>query len=123
MQAPLRRCLPLTAAVAMLGVFVPLAQAQTYATQPVSVAFSAPVDLLAQVRARLVDGGIEVIAKDPSGKNLAVGKLSIIDNQIDRVSGTIRLKATFDNAKADLSSGQFVNVQVLGYETTGEVLP
>ena len=44
---------------------------------------------------------------------LARGKLTVIDNQIDTATGTLRLKATFENADERLWPGQFVNVRLV----------
>ena len=44
--------------------------------------------------------------------DLATGKLSVIDNQINSTTGTINYKATFDNTEEVLWPGQFVNVRV-----------
>jgi multidrug efflux system membrane fusion protein len=92
---------------------------QLYAT---FVVFSLPADSIPQIHARLKDGAIEVAAQDSDGKDLAVGNLSVIDNQIDRASGTIRFKASFDNTNAVLRRGQFVNIRVLEYKAIGEVV-
>jgi multidrug efflux system membrane fusion protein len=80
--------------------------------QPIFVDFSLPADSLAQVRAKSKDGEIEVTAQDPDGRDLAVGKLSVIDNAINPATGTINYKATFENADETLWPGQFVNVRV-----------
>jgi multidrug efflux pump subunit AcrA (membrane-fusion protein) len=89
----------------------------------ISVIFSLPADAIPRIRASLKDGGIEVTARDSNGRELGVGKLSLIDNQINRANGTIRFEATFDNTNEGLRPGQLVNVGVLGYEAIGEVLP
>lgn len=80
--------------------------------QPIFVDFSLPADSLAQIRAQSKDGDIEVTARDSGGRNLAVGKLTVVDNQINPATGTINYKATFDNADEALWPGQFVNVDV-----------
>jgi multidrug efflux system membrane fusion protein len=80
--------------------------------QPIFVDFALPADSLAQVRAKSKEGEIEVTAQDPSGVDLAVGKLSVIDNQINPATGTIHYKATFANTDEVLWPGQFVNVLV-----------
>jgi membrane fusion protein, multidrug efflux system len=41
------------------------------------------------------------------------GELSAVDNQIDEATGTIKLKAVFQNQQLDLWPGQFVNVRLL----------
>jgi multidrug efflux system membrane fusion protein len=51
---------------------------------------------------------------DRSGGNvLAQGKLSTLDNQIDTATGTVRLRALFDNPGEELFPNQFVNVRML----------
>jgi membrane fusion protein, multidrug efflux system len=44
---------------------------------------------------------------------LGEGRLSVIDNQIDTTTGTIKLKATFPNTDLHLWPGQFVNARLL----------
>src|SRR5450432_3798394 len=89
----------------------------------IRVMFSLPADTIPQIRARLQDGGIEVSARDSNGRDLGIGKLTVIDNQINRADGTLRFMATFDNTIDGLRSGQSVNVGVLGYRAIGEVVP
>jgi multidrug efflux system membrane fusion protein len=45
-------------------------------------------------------------------RKLADGRLETVDNQIDTATGTIRLRATFDNADEQLFPNQFVNVRL-----------
>ena len=47
------------------------------------------------------------------GAELDEGTLTLIDNQIDQATGTVKLKATFDNARNTLWPGQYVNARVL----------
>jgi multidrug efflux system membrane fusion protein len=82
-------------------------------TRPISVAFALPAASLADVRARLRQGEVKVIAEDPDGHELATGKLAVIDNQINATTATIAYKASFDNADEALWPGQFVNVRLL----------
>ena len=56
---------------------------------------------------------LEVEVDDRSNKLLAKGKLITIDNQIDTVTGTVKLRAEFDNAKGMLFPNQFVNTRLL----------
>jgi multidrug efflux system membrane fusion protein len=79
---------------------------------PIFVDFALPADSLPQIRPRLKEGDIEVTAQDPQGHDLATGKLSVIDNQINVATGTINYKAIFDNTDEALWPGQFVNVRV-----------
>jgi membrane fusion protein, multidrug efflux system len=80
---------------------------------PIFVAFSVPEQRLAAIRAAQSGHGLDVvalIAGDP--EPVSEGRLTFIDNQVDRESGTIRLKATFANGKGRLWPGQFVNVRM-----------
>lgn len=79
---------------------------------PIFVDFALPADSLPRIRAGLKKGDVEVTAQDPAGADLATGKLSVIDNQINSTTGTINYKAVFDNAEEVLWPGQFVNVRV-----------
>jgi multidrug efflux system membrane fusion protein len=79
---------------------------------PIFVTFALPSDSLLRIRAGLKKGDVEVSAHDPSGRELAVGKLAVIDNQINAATGTINYKAEFDNAEELLWPGQFVNVRI-----------
>jgi len=79
---------------------------------PIFVTFALPSDSLPRIRAGLKKGDVEVAAQDPGGRELAVGKLAVIDNQINAATGTINYKAEFDNAEEVLWPGQFVNIRV-----------
>ena len=83
--------------------------------KPISVIFTLPEDNLAAVMKRMGAGAtLAVTAFDRSGKTkLAVGTLSTIDNQIDTSTGTVKLRAQFDNNDEELFPNQFVNVQLL----------
>jgi len=79
---------------------------------PVYVQFSIPEALLTALRAR---GGAGVpVAASPQGGGapIATGKLTFIDNAVDRTTGTIGLKALFPNQDRALWPGQFVTVAV-----------
>jgi multidrug efflux system membrane fusion protein len=80
--------------------------------RPIFVVFSLPADSLAQLRAKVKIGEVEVAAQDRSSQDLAHGTLTVIDNQINATTGTINYKATFANADESLWPGQFVNVRV-----------
>jgi multidrug efflux system membrane fusion protein len=82
---------------------------------PISVLFTIPEDALPQVRKRLASGAaLEVRAFDRAQKaELGVGRLATTDNQIDTTTGTIRLRATFENRDEALFPNQFVNVRLL----------
>jgi len=81
--------------------------------QPVSVVFTLPEQQLQTIRTEFEKGTLQVVAvgRDNSTR-LAEGTLSVIDNQIDPTTGTIRLKATFANEDLKLWPGQFINVRL-----------
>jgi len=81
--------------------------------KPIFVALTVPQDVNDQVRINQAAGALVVVAYSSSDAELARGVLSVIDNQIDTATGTLRLKATFENADERLWPGQFVNVRVL----------
>jgi len=82
--------------------------------QPISVIFSLPEDALGEVGDALSRGPVVAIALSRNRREeLDHGTVALIDNQIDQTTGTIRVKATFPNAKRKLWPGEFVNVQVL----------
>jgi multidrug efflux system membrane fusion protein len=80
---------------------------------PISVVFTLPETQLTAVRQAQREGEVPVIAYDQDGKNaIAKGKLAFIDNQVDQGSGTIRLKAIFENEDEALWPGQYTPVRV-----------
>ena len=82
---------------------------------PIAVVFTLPEDQLRTVLPRIRSGArLPVDAFDRSGATrLASGVVMTVDNQIDQTTGTVRLKAVFDNHDHALFPSQFVNVQVL----------
>ncbi len=83
--------------------------------QPMSVLFTVPEDSLSNILQRLRDGQkLAVDAFDRSVTNkIATGTLSNADNEIDTTTGTLKLRANFDNSKFELFPNQFVNVRLL----------
>ena len=81
---------------------------------PISLVFTIPEDQLQQVAQRMKQGTLEVDAysRDDQQK-LATGTLLTINNQIDQTTGTVQLKATFDNPDNALWPNQFVNAHLL----------
>ena len=65
--------------------------------QPISVIFAEPQEYVSRINEELASGSPEVTVMDAEGHKLATGRLSISDNQVDLATGTIRLKADFDN--------------------------
>jgi multidrug efflux system membrane fusion protein len=83
--------------------------------QPITVIFTMPEDSLAQVQARMrMMHTLPTDAWDRAQTaKLATGKLTSIDNQIDTTTGTVKLRATFDNRNGALFPNQFVNTRLL----------
>jgi multidrug efflux system membrane fusion protein len=83
--------------------------------QPITVVFALPEDNLPRIVQKLRDKSVvPVDAYDRQQKiKLASGTLLTVDNQIDTTTGTVKLKAQFDNADGALFPNQFVNVRML----------
>ena len=81
---------------------------------PISVLFTLPEDQLPAVMKRLAAGAeLSVTAFDRADTlKLAEGKLTAVDNQINTSTGTVKLRAQFDNADSTLFANQFVNIQI-----------
>jgi membrane fusion protein, multidrug efflux system len=83
--------------------------------QPITVIFSIPEDNVSAVMKRLHAGAsLTVEAYDrTNATKIADGKLLTVDNSIDVTTGTIKLRAVFDNVDDSLFPNQFVNIQLL----------
>jgi multidrug efflux system membrane fusion protein len=82
--------------------------------EPIAVIFTAPEDQLPYISEAQKVAPLKVIAITTDGKKpLADGKLAVINNQVDTTSGTIRLKAVFDNKSHTLWPGQSVSTRLL----------
>lgn len=82
--------------------------------KPIFVNFTVPQDYAEAIRHNQQAGALSVLAYASDDKTLlAEGKLSLIDNQIDVATGTIRLKASFANTDERLWPGEFVNVRLV----------
>ena len=82
--------------------------------EPISVIFTAPEEQLPYISEAQKVAPLKTIAITTDGKKpLAEGKLSVINNQVDTSSGTIRLKAVFDNKNHVLWPGQSVSTRLL----------
>ncbi len=92
---------------------------------PIYVTFAVPEGELAKVNRARAAGPVRVDAALPSDEAHPVsGVLSFVDNSVDSTTGTIRLKATFDNPERRLWPGQFVKVTVTtGVEPNALVVP
>ncbi|SDS40127.1 efflux RND transporter periplasmic adaptor subunit [Bradyrhizobium canariense] len=82
--------------------------------EPIAVIFTAPEEQLPYIIEAQAIQPLKVIAITTDGKKpLADGKLAVINNQVDTTSGTIRLKAVFDNKNHVLWPGQSVSTRLL----------
>src|SRR5437870_3465371 len=82
--------------------------------EPIAVIFTAPEDQLPDIKGALATAPPKTIALSTDGKRvLSTGTLALINNQVDTTSGTIRLKAVFDNKDHALWPGQSVSTRLL----------
>ena len=83
--------------------------------QPITVVFTLAEDHLSDVLEQTRKGArldVDAYDRDQSTK-LASGKLIALDNQIDTTTGTLKLRAQFDNSKNTLFPNEFVNTRLL----------
>ncbi len=92
--------------------------------QPISVLFYIPEDNVSALMKKVNQGvTIRVEAYDRGNTvKLADGKLATVDNQIDTTTGTVKLRALFDNADSALFPNQFVNISLLEDLLQGELI-
>jgi multidrug efflux system membrane fusion protein len=89
--------------------------------QPVYVSFGVPEGHLATIRQRT--NQLVAYASVPGDtRDAAIGKVSFLNNMVDRTTGTIQLKATFPNAGTHLWPGQFVEVRLRLEDRAGAVM-
>jgi len=82
--------------------------------QPISVQFNLPQQDLLRVNDAFAKGALPVDAlRSDNNAVIQSGKLTVVDNQVDSTTGTVRLKAEFPNEKTQLWPGEFVNVRLL----------
>ncbi|MFZ3228097.1 MAG: efflux RND transporter periplasmic adaptor subunit [Xanthobacteraceae bacterium] len=82
--------------------------------KPCTVIFTLPQGDLGPVREAMLHGTVSVLAFDQENKKqLAEGKLLLINNQIDQNTSTIQLKAEFPNQDELLWPGEFVHIHIL----------
>ena len=79
---------------------------------PIAVAFTVPEKELAGLQQALAAGPVEVAVAAQAGGAPHKGRVTFVDNTVDPVSGTIRLKAEFANRDARLWPGMYVNVEL-----------
>ena len=77
---------------------------------PIYVSFAVPQQNLTAIKQYSAAGPVTVRATAPGAAKPAVGRLTFVNNTVDPTTGTIQLKATFDNAENVLWPGQYVDV-------------
>jgi len=91
---------------------------------PISAIFTISEDQLQVVLKKMAAGQtleVDAYSRDAKTK-LAQGSLTTLDNQIDPATGTLKLRATFENPKGTLFPNQFVNARLLVEEKRGVTL-
>jgi multidrug efflux system membrane fusion protein len=92
--------------------------------QPISAVFTAPQEYVDRINQELAQGPLPVTVTNADGAKLAVGKLTISDNQVDVTTGTIRLKAEFENKDNALWPGLAVTTELqLGLDKNVLLVP
>jgi len=82
--------------------------------EPISVIFTAPEEQLQDINRALAAGPLPVIALSTDGRRkLSEGTLTVVNNQVDAATGTVRLKATFANQDHALWPGLSVATRML----------
>ncbi|MBN9062280.1 MAG: efflux RND transporter periplasmic adaptor subunit [Rhizobiales bacterium] len=79
---------------------------------PIYVAFSIPQRMLPELREAIVAGGARVVATPQGIAKDAVGKIALLDNAVDTATGTIVVRAMFENADELLWPGSLANVRI-----------
>jgi membrane fusion protein, multidrug efflux system len=80
--------------------------------EPIYVSFSIPEQQLAELKQYSNTKSLKVDAAPQGSTKHFQGRLTFIDNSVDLTTGTIKLKATFDNAAHALWPGQFADVNL-----------
>jgi len=93
--------------------------------QPIAVVFTLPENDLLAVNQALAAGAVHVVALERDGTSeLDRGTITVVDNEIDQTTGTIRIKATFANQHQRLWAGEFVKVRArLGTDSHALTIP
>src|SRR5271167_2034979 len=92
--------------------------------QPITVVFAEPQEFVPRINQELAAGAPPVTVMDAEGHKLASGRLSISDNQVDLATGTIRLKAEYDNKDNALWPGLAVTTGLqLGVDKDVLIVP
>lgn len=91
--------------------------------KPIYASFAVPEQQLAAIRRHMAGGPLAAEATATGADQpLAQGELVFVDNAVDSATGTIRLRARFENHDAALWPGQFVNVRLRLYDEADAIL-
>lgn len=88
---------------------------------PIAVAFNLPQRNLDDALQILRAGGGSVQAILPEGRGTLTGKLQFVDNVVDAASGTVKVKAVFDNRGEKLWPGAYVGVRLVVRQLKGAI--
>jgi len=91
--------------------------------RPIYVNFAVPEQSLTSLRTYMATGPLHVeVAPSGETSTLAEGQLIFVDNAVDPSTGTIKLRAQFDNKNIALWPGQFVSVRVRLFDQKDAIL-
>jgi membrane fusion protein, multidrug efflux system len=91
--------------------------------KPVYVSFAIPEQQLAAVRELMRKNPLTVDVSTPgTDKPIAAGRIAFLDNAVDQTTGTIKVRAVFDNSDAALWPGQFYTVRVKLYDQENAII-
>ena len=91
--------------------------------RPVYVSFAIPEQQLTVVRDLLRKNPLVVdVAVPGNDKAIATGRIAFLDNAVDQTTGTIKVRAVFDNSDAALWPGQFYTVRVKLYDQENAII-
>ncbi len=92
--------------------------------EPIYVSFALPEQQLGELKQFSGTKALKVQASPQGSNQKFEGKLTFIDNAVDLTTGTIKVKATFDNQKHELWPGQFADVSLtLSTQANAIVIP
>jgi multidrug efflux system membrane fusion protein len=91
--------------------------------KPVYVSFAIPEQQLQVVRDLMRKNPLAVEVTSPgTDKTITTGRIAFVDNAVDQTTGTIKIRAIFDNTETQLWPGQFVNVRVKLYDQENAIV-
>ncbi len=89
---------------------------------PINISFSLPQRNLDAVLAGLKSGGAVVNAKLGDARSSISGRLQFVDNAVDAATGTIKVRARFENREAKLWPGAFVKIALVSQTLKGAIV-